>query len=408
MRVAQINSVAGFGCTGLLALNLLEKLNESGNECRLFYGRGISGDTGCTVRFALKPEVMLHGIQTRLLGSHASGSPVSTCRLLNMLDDFQPDVIHLHNAHGYYLNLYSLLNYISEKNVPFVWTFHDAWPFTGHCAYFYDCEGWLKGCGDCPRKSDYPRSFIFDRSAGQWRRKLFEVRKLKRFIAVTPSKWLADLAGRSFYSGKEIRTVYNGIDTDSIFVPSDGMETRRKYGIPENKYLFVTVAGGLSCERKGGHHLAWLTRRFESMPVHFAVAGWKEGTDSLPQNLTALPVIRSPKEMARFYSMADAFLLLSEVDNFPTVGIEALSCGTPIIGFAAGGAPEQIDEYTGKMVAVGDMSGLESLINRFISETGMFSKKLCRARAVKLFSKQAMYEGYMACYKDVIGSERNT
>jgi glycosyltransferase involved in cell wall biosynthesis len=403
MKIAQINTDAVLASTGTIASHLMQKLNEDGNECRLFYGRGIGGSPDHTTRFSLKWEVLLHGLQTRLLGTHAQGSPISTKKLLRLLDDFQPDIIHIHNAHGYYLNLYTLLDYILLKDIPLVWTFHDAWPFTGHCIYYYDCSRWQYGCGKCPMRNDYPRSMLFDRSAKQWHKKYAAVQKLKRLIVAAPSKWLADAAERSFFRGKSIRIINNGIDTENIFVPMDASEARRTFGIQEDKFVLAAVASGFGDMRKGGHYLKQLAQRFIDKPVHFVVAGWQEHSDKLPENMSVFPLIRSPREMACFYNMADAFLLLSVADNFPTVCIESLACGIPVIGFAAGGAPEQIDEYTGKFVPVGDIEGLESVISKdILNRSGSFLKERCRRRATMLYSKQAMYEGYLKCYRDAL------
>lgn len=403
MRVAQINTDAALASTGTIASQLMSMLCRDGNECRLFYGRGMTSDMKNCIQFANKFEVLLHGLQTRILGTHAQGSIMSTYRLLRILEDFRPDIIHLHNVHGYYVNFFILLNYIKEKDIPVIWTFHDAWPFTGHCAYFYDCEKWIAGCNNCPRKSDYPKSMFFDRSAGQWQKKRAAIKELRRMIIAAPSEWLAQAADKSFFGGRDIRVINNGIDTDNIFVPSDAKEARRAFGIAEEACVLAMVAGGFNDIRKGGHYLAGLVQRFKNNSVQFIVAGWQEKNTKLPVNIKALPVIRSPKEMARFYNSADAFLMLSEADNFPTVCIEALACGIPVIGFATGGVPEQIDENTGIVVAPGDMAALESAILKAVmGKSGTLSRKACRVRAEKLYSKQAMYDKYLKCYKDIL------
>lgn len=403
LRIAQINTDAALASPGTIASNLMRKLNEDGNECRLFFGRGEAKDKEHSIRFAKQWEVLLHGLQTRLTGTHAQGSHFSTGMLLKLLEDFRPEIIHLHNAHGYYLNLYTLLDYISNKDIPLIWTFHDAWPFTGHCIYYYDCSKWKKGCSQCPRFKDYPRSMLFDRSASQWYKKFDAVKRLKRLIVVTPSKWLAEAAEMSFFHDRDIRVINNGIDTENIFRPGDKSKARRFFGIGEDELVLAAVAGGEKDTRKGGHYLIQLAQRLIEKPVHFIVAGWKEDSANLQGNMTALPFLHSAQEMSLLYNTADAFLLLSQADNFPTVCIESLACGVPIIGFAAGGAPEQIDEYTGKLVTVGDIDALEEVISEFVlPRSGHFSREKCRERAIVLYSMQAMYEAYLKCYKDAV------
>jgi len=402
MKVAYINTVAGFGCTGVISLHLLNGLIGDGQSGWLFYGRGIPDPLGCSTRFAFKWEVRLHGLQTRLLGTHAQGSVLSTYHLLHLLQEYEPDIIHLHNLHGYYVNLNMLLGYCVRKDIPLVWTFHDAWPFTGHCAYPYDCEKWMTGCGNCPRKGDYPKSIFFDRSARQWEKKQEAVKNLNRLMVVTPSRWLAELAERSFFNSKTIRVVNNGIDTEHVFYPEEAQNERRTMGIPEKHYLLATVVGGFKDLRKGGHHLEYLVRRLKEQPFHFIVAGWEEKQTEVPANMTILPVLRSPEEMAQFYRMADAFLLLSEADNFPTVCIEALACGTPVVGFTTGGTAEQVDLLSGRLVPAGDRDKLEALLCQISSEPGIFSRSACRSRAELHYSVQSMYRGYHDCYNEIL------
>ena len=199
IRVAQINSVAR-GSTGSIAVGLARAMQAEGIENRIFYGRGDAPSDVSAVRFASASDVYGHVLKTRLFDAHGFASKRSTRRLIAMLEDFAPDVVHLHNLHGYYVNLPMLFRYLKRKALPVIWTFHDFWPITGHCAHFSvaRCDRWQNACFDCPQKGGYPSSFIKDNSAINFRKKKRIVKSIKRLSVVAVSNWCARLLKQSF------------------------------------------------------------------------------------------------------------------------------------------------------------------------------------------------------------------
>lgn len=253
MRILQVNSVCGRGSTGRIVLDIHNELIKQGHQSFIAYGREPAVDCNGVIRIGSKYDVYLHVLRTRIFDEHGFGSRKATAKFIKKIDEIKPDIIHLHNIHGYYLNIEVLFNYFKEVQVPMVWTLHDCWSFTGHCAYFdyVGCSRWREGCFRCPQKSRYPSSWFFDKSLVNWKKKKELFAGFKNMTLVTPSRWLAELVKQSFLKDYHVVVIPNGIDT-SVFKPTPS-DFRKRYGL-ENKFIILGVANVWE-ERKSYVHI---------------------------------------------------------------------------------------------------------------------------------------------------------
>lgn len=338
MKILQINSVCGRGSTGRIVSDI--PLLENGHESYVAYGRGSS--VGCleAIRIGTDFDVYMHVLKTRLFDLHGFGSKKATARFLRRVEEIDPDIIHLHNIHGYYINIELLFKYLKEKQKPVVWTLHDCWAFTGHCTYFdfVGCDRWKTGCYHCPQKRRYPASWILDRSRKNWQDKKRLFTGIRNTILVTPSKWLADLVKQSFLKEYPVEVIPNGIDTE-VFKPTQG-DFRKKYNI-EGKFIILGVANKWE-ERKGLKYFFELANMLRDDEVIVLVGLTKKQIKELPKGIIGIQRTNSVKELAEIYTAADVFVNPTFEDNYPTVNLEAQACGTYVITFASGGAPETI------------------------------------------------------------------
>lgn len=389
MKLIEINTVCGKGSTGRIAINIAEEARKRGCDTMVVYGRDTS-DYRYSYKISTPLDNVFHGILTRVFDMQGFGSRSSTIKLVNFLKEYAPDIIHLHLAHGYYLNLQILFQYLKEYNIPLVWTMHDCWAFTGHCVYFDNakCSKWKTGCYKCPQKKEYPSSYFFDRSKINYLNKMKIFTSLENVTIVTPSEWLANLVNDSFLKKYPIVVINNGIDL-KIFKKKKG-NFRNKYHI-EDKIILLGVADGYGT-RKGFEDFIELSKKIDNIFQIVMVGVEKEKIKQLPSNIIAVERTSSIDELAEIYSESDIFLNLTYEDNFPTVNMESLACGTPVITYRTGGSPESLDETCSLIVEQHDIDGLISAINKMVSKP--FEENACRQRA-ELFSLEKCYGQYV-------------
>jgi putative colanic acid biosynthesis glycosyltransferase len=298
MKVLQINSVCGLGSTGRIATDIDATLRENRIESYIAYGRETSINNDHILRIGSKLDYYIHGGLTRLFDTHALlGSRAATKRFIEQVKNIDPDVIHLHNIHGYYLNIRIFFDYLITSGKPVVWTLHDCWSFTGHCAHFsyVKCDKWKEGCSNCPQKSMYPTSVLFDNSRKnyQMKKKLFT--SIKNMTIVTPSQWLADLVKQTFLSKYPVKVINNGIDTN-VFKPIDSMAIRQKYGLID-KFIALGVASTWG-QRKGLNHFIELSEMIDSNCVIVLVGLNDQQIAELPHNIIGIKRTSNMRELA--------------------------------------------------------------------------------------------------------------
>lgn len=353
-----INSVCGIRSTGRICTDLADALTEQGHTAKIAYGREDVPDKykKYAVRIGTDLDVKLHGVRARLLDESGFGSKRATKKFIEWVKKYDPDVIHLHNIHGYYINIEVLFDYLRTCGKKIIWTLHDCWAFTGHAAYCdaVGCTRWKKGCHNCPNKKEYPIAFT-DNSKLNWlkKRKLFT--KIPNLQIVTPSKWLAGLVKESFLSKYPVTVIHNGIDT-SVFKPVDSSNMRDKLNIGDKKVILGVAA--IWDSRKGLDDFIKLNKLIDHKEYQIVLVGLSQKQiDDIPKNIIGIGRTDSVEELVELYSLAHVFVNPTYEDNYPTTNLEAIACGTPVITYDTGGSPESAICY-GSVIEKGDYRGV--------------------------------------------------
>lgn len=364
MKVLQINTFCGKESTGKIVEGLYRLLKDKGNECCVAYGRENTIKNVKTIKIGTLKDIYLHAILTRMTDRQSFYSEKATCRFVKDIKEYNPDVVHLHNLHGYYLNLPVLFRYLAEFDIKVIWTLHDCWPFTGHCAYFdlLECNKWKIHCYDCKQKKSYPKSLWMDASKRNYEEKKKLFTSINNLILVTPSKWMKDLVSQSFLKTYPIEIIPNGIDL-TVFKPTYG-NFREKYGL-QNKYVILGVASVWS-ERKGLNDFIKLNKIIDHKKQKIVLVGINEAMrKKVPPEIICINKIENQTELAKIYTTADLFFNPTYEDNYPTTNLEAIACETPVITYNTGGARETIVKGTGYVLEKGKyMDILEISQNR--------------------------------------------
>lgn len=400
MRILQINTTLNSGSHGRMANDIGQLLIRKGHESYIAYGRTSNYSESHPLKVGKKHDIFSHVLISRLFDRHGFGSVHATEDVIAKIDTIGPDLIHLHNLHGYYLNIKVLFKYLKYKGLPVIWTLHDCWPFTGHCSHFQriDCDKWKAGCYKCPLTHCYPKSWFVDNSRKNFREKKELFNSLKKIVLVSPSLWLYGHLENSFLSGYEIKVINNGTNTDK-FKPVDCHQTTNKYNLTE-KYIFGIA--NVWTETKGLGDFISL-RKILDPDILIVLAGLAEDqAKTLPTGIRGIPRTENIEELAALYSGAIAFVNPTYVDNFPSVNIEALACGTPVITYDTGGSPEAIDQNTGIVVEKGSIIKINMAIVEISSSHHNFTQDQCRSRVIKNFSTEERLADYLNLYEKVL------
>jgi putative colanic acid biosynthesis glycosyltransferase len=395
MRILLIDVNCKNSSTGKIVYDLYTQCNNDGHEAAICYGRGPLVDEQNIYKFSSALEVFFHALMTRITGLTGYYSFFSTPRLINFIENFKPDVVHIHELHAYFVNLFPVMTYLKKNNIKTIWTFHCEFMYTGKCGHAYKCDKWKTECGKCPRVKDYPSSLFLD-----FTRKMFNDKKkafngFDNLTIVTPSQWLADRVRQSFLGDKRIEVIHNGIDTENIFYPRTFDHLKKRHNITDEKVI-LAVAPDLMSESKGGRHVLNLAERMKNENVKFILIGVDNLSEQFDNNVIALGRTENQHELAEYYSMADVFVICSLRENFPTTCIEALACGTPICGFDEGGTKETAPNNLGRFVKLGDIDALKEEVFSILNQD-IYSEE-CANYGQKEYSKRNMYENYMRLY----------
>lgn len=397
MKVLQINSVCGVGSTGRIATDLYKVMKENGIESKIAFGIGNAENIPQedAFKFGNKFDYYIHNAVSRITDRAGFYSKINTLKLLKFIKSYEPDIIHIHTIHGYYVNIEILFNFLKEYKKPVIWTLHDCWSFTGHCAHFdlIGCTKWKTQCYNCPIHREYPKSFT-DNSRHIYKLKKQLFTGVENLTIVTPSQWLADLVKQSFLKDHTIRIINNGINLD-VFKPLEN-DIKLKYQC-ENKYLILGVAFGWG-KKKGLDIFIELSKRLDENKYKIMLVGTDEHIEKdLPDNIISIYRTKNQNELAKIYSAADLFVNPTREDTYPTVNMESLACGTPVLTFNTGGSPEIIDETCGRVVEKDD---IDSMYNEIINicENNVFSKEMCLKKS-RMFDKNEKYRNYIELYK---------
>lgn len=393
MKVLQINSVCGYGSTGRIATDIYKILEEQGHECLIAYGRGTAPKGINSIKIGTNFDNYVHVAKTRLFDKHGFASTNATKEFIKKAKQYDPDVIHLHNIHGYYINIELLFNYLKEANKPVIWTLHDCWAFTGHCAYFdyVGCDNWKSGCDKCPQKNSYPQSLLKDNSKYNFDKKKEIFTGVKNMTIITPSKWLAELVKQSLLSEYEVKVINNGIDLN-VFKPAES-DFRKRYNL-EGKFITLGVASVWE-ERKGLDTFVELSKRLDENYQVIIVGVTEKQKKQLPDDFFAISRTNDIQELVEIYSAANVYLNPTLEDNFPTTNLEALACGTPVITFNTGGSAESLDNTCGAVVAKGDINNLVDKIKEFACNKEVSQKSVNKAQE---YERESQFLKYIDVY----------
>jgi glycosyltransferase involved in cell wall biosynthesis len=404
-KILHINTVVDRGGAAQNIWGMREALNKAGEFLIYFaFGRGRKPNCNEVFRIAWKPEVYLHAFLTRITGLHGYGSYSSTRRLEKFILKEKFDLIHLHNLHGYYLNL-SFVKFLERQNTPIVWTLHDGWPLTGRCAYLFECDRWQAGCGNCPSLSWYPKTY-FDSSSFMWKKKREYFTSGWNPVIVCPSQWLADKVKQSYLNRFRIKVIPNSIDTD-VFKPKDKTKIREKLAINRDQKVILFVATDLADEKKGARYffrsLKWIRADnwiLVTIGKKINLNGMLETTSKVKQ----LGYIRDKNVLSDIYNAADVFCITSLDENFPTTVLESLACGVGIVGFNVGGIAEQVTEDCGILVEPKNTMALGKALEQVITDGEIRDKfrANCRKRTLENYSIDKFRERYINLYKEFL------
>lgn len=393
-----INVNANSGSTGRIAEEIGQTAIDNGYETYFAYGR-IARESKCNIiKIGNSLNVKFHGVESLLFDNHGFSSRLATKKFICEIERIKPDIINIHNLHGYYINVKILFEYLSKINIPVVWTFHDCWPFTGHCSHFmrFNCNKWKTGCFSCPNSKGYPKSMFLDNSKNNYKRKKKLFTKINKMTIVSPSDWLSDFVKESFLMQKQILTINNGTDLN-VFKPINN-NLKSKLGLNIEK-IIIGVAS-VWTQAKGLLDFIKLSELMSNEYKIILVGLNKKQKESLPANIIGIERTESVHELAELYSMADVFVNPTYSDNFPTTNIEALACGTPVITYKTGGSPESVDEKTGVVVEQGNINQLKEAIELIAKNKGEYSEN-CRERAVNLYNKQDRFNDYIKLFNSL-------
>ncbi len=385
MKVAIINSVYGTGSTGKIVKELEECLKQNNVEVKVFYGRKTGNESGGEF-FGSNLSVKLHALFSRLFGKQGLYSKSATKQLISKLEEFKPDIVNLHNLHGYYINFKMLFNYLTEKNIKVYWTLHDLWPITGHCAYFEDCNI-VNECKNCGNKSTYPKAY-FDNTHKNYLLKKDLFTKLQDLTFICPSSWIKQELSKSFLQDKQAVVINNGIDLQKFSKTQS--DFRQKHNLQDKKLIL-----GVSLQWSDRKGLTTFNKLAHDLPQEYKIVLVGINQEEVSNSILSLPKTNTLQELIDIYSACDIFVNPTIMDNFPTVNIEALSCGLPVITYATGGSGEIIDKSCGVEIDKGDYNNLLNAILNF--DYNKDYTKDCLQRS-KLYDKADKYGEYLKLF----------
>lgn len=396
MKILQINSVLKTGSTGHIVEEIGKFLVSQNHDSYIVYGRHHEKSNFFLYRIGNRFSILFHVILTRLFDMHGRCSFHATKKLIKHIELIQPDIIHLHNVHGYYLNYEILFMYLKSKNIPIVWTFHDCWPYTGHCAYYsyMNCDKWkIDGCKRCVNKKSYPSCYIFSNSKNNYILKKNLFTNVNKLTIVTPSEWLKKEVSESFFSKYPCYVINNGIDLN-VFFPR---ENKNRF----TKKIILGVANVWE-QRKGLQDFYKLSDLISEEYLIVLIGLSEKQIKQLNSNMYGIKRTANQTELAELYSEALCFINPTYEDNFPTTNLEALACGTPVITYDTGGSSEAVDENTGFVVEKGNVKTIFECINIIDSKGKEAYKSNCVLRAKSCYNQEDNYMKYIELYNKIL------
>lgn len=406
----QINPVLRVNTsTGRIMQEIGELAMQHGWRSCIAYSKGRDGIKSCqseVIPVGNKWSTIWHGLETRLFDRHGLASNEATRLFVKQIQELKPDVIHIHNIHGYFLNYQILFDFLAQSTIPVVWTVHDCWLYTGHCYYYSyaGCNKWQTGCGHCPQKKEFPASWLIDRSHQNYedKKQAFTSLPQDQLTIVPVSEWIREEMQHSFLRNNQFHVIHNGINTN-IFNIYNPEQVKQKYGL-NGKHILLGVASIWSRE-KGFDDCIQMADFLHPDEMLVLVGVRPEQQKKLKKNMLGIPRTENIHQLAELYAAADAFINPTWQDNYPTVNLEAIACGTPVVTYRTGGSIEAITDQTGFIVPQGNVKEMLEAA-RLISQRGKaYYQQPCRTYALENFRKEDRYQDYLDLYDKL--TERN-
>ena len=406
----QINPVLRVNTsTGRIMQEIGELAMQHGWRSCIAYSKGRDGIKSCqseVIPVGNKWSTIWHGLETRLFDRHGLASNEATRLFVKQIQELKPDVIHIHNIHGYFLNYQILFDFLAKSNIPVIWTVHDCWLYTGHCYYYSyaGCNKWQTGCGHCPQKKEFPASWLIDRSHQNYedKKQAFTSLPQDQLTIVPVSEWIREEMQHSFFRNNQSHVIHNGINTN-IFNIYNPEQVKQKYGL-NGKHILLGVASIWSRE-KGFDDCIQMDDFLHPDEMLVLVGVRPEQQKKLKKNMLGIPRTENIHQLAELYAAADAFINPTWQDNYPTVNLEAIACGTPVVTYRTGGSIEAITDQTGFIVPQGNVKEMLEAA-RLISQRGKaYYQQPCRTYALENFRKEDRYQDYLDLYDKL--TERN-
>lgn len=406
MRVLIVNTVCEGFSTGKIASSFCEELNRRGHEAILAYGyeNGPSGIDN-TVRLSNGFEYFVHHVVNAVTGYHSKWAPLPLKRFRNLFEKFKPDLVQLYNLHGYYMDIYGLFEFLSKKRVPIVYGMLDEYAYLGYCAYSYDCNQFKTGCKDCNgiKVRGYLGSWFFNRARRTFLLKQDAYRKNR--ICFTGPKWVIERAQESaLLREHKLYEIDEFVDNDKTYILRDKNIIRDKLGISEDEVMILNVAPS-DDPRKGVGDFIEFAKRVSNNKLRFVNVGNKSEESDFPDNYIGVPYVSDQIELSEYYSAADILFCTSHADTMPNVCLEALSCGTPVMGYKVTGVPYVAETPVGQFFSLDDTENILRHLNGLKRKT--FNQEFaCREYAVKRYSLNTYTDKQIGIYEFMISRSR--
>ena len=401
-KLLQVNITANWGSHGKIAEAIGQTVLAKGWESYIAYGRWFNTSASQLYHIGNDSDEYIHGLGTRLFDCHGLLSRGATKRFVHFVESICPDIIHLHNIHGYYLNYPILFDFLAKYGKPVVWTLHDCWAYTGHCAHYIyvGCEKWKSHCVHCALKANYPKSNWRDRSYQNFEAKRAAFLSVRRLTLVPVSKWLEGEIQSSFLKELDMRQIYNGIDATKFHIDSNIAAIKTKYGIPQQDKMILGIAS--NWYRKGLEDFISLSRNIGDGYSIVLVGLNDKQRKSLPKRLIGLKRTENIQELCKLYSAANVLFNPTKEDNFPTVNLESMACGTPVVAYNTGGSAECLGLHTGESIERGNLAKALESIKKICAHPKIAYSAYCRDRVEECFSNETMTREYWRLYQELI------
>lgn len=399
----QLNVTANWGSTGKIAEQIGLAAQAAGWDSYIAYGRSMNPSKNKLIKVGSKIGVYEHYVENKLLDNEGLASRFSTRRFLKVINHIKPDVVHLHNIHDHWLNFPLLFEYLSQKRIPVVWTQHDQWATTGHCLLVpFGCEKWKTECYKCPQSKWHS----LDCSRRNYRMKKNLMAELPSLTIVPVSEWLGAEIAQSHLKNRPIEVIHNGIDLN-VFRPQQ-VNAHFIEKFRNKKQNFgdkILVLGVSSVWNKSKGLMDFIKLSHDERMQVILIGVPADIRKELPENIISFGRTQNQLELAMFYTIADVFVNPTYGDMFPTVNLEALACGTPVVTYNTGGSPEALSSETGTVVEQGNINALINAITAIPAKRTTQDKNMslaCRERAERLFDKNKCFEKYIEIYNKAI------